>query len=153
MAMISCSYVSNYYYSNVPLGAEHVRSRLWLERRIIYSSEVGLVLMRVAGGPADAVWQASELPTPLLVENGIWKTTVTTDLVWPANTTTMSISMLEPGRSQICRPREFKGAPWMFISMFLVPILGAYEREDTLRVAALKYRSAPDTDWALCPIR
>jgi hypothetical protein len=33
------------------------------------------------------------------------------------------------------------------------PGLGNYGLERTLRMAALKYRGASDTDWAFCPVR
>lgn len=31
--------------------------------------------------------------------------------------------------------------------------LGNYGLERTIRMAALKYRGVPDTDWAICPVR
>ena len=33
------------------------------------------------------------------------------------------------------------------------PHLGNYGLERTIRMAALKYRGAPDTDWSICPVR
>ncbi|MEX0914941.1 MAG: hypothetical protein WD397_06625 [Wenzhouxiangellaceae bacterium] len=101
----SCSNVRGYFHSDVPLGAERTGSRLWIERRLIYTNQIGPVIRTVAAGPADSEWEATRMQAPLLVEDGLWKTTVSTGL------------------------------------------------ERTIRMAALKYRSAPETDWAICPVR
>jgi len=50
----SCSNVRGYYNPDIPLGAERTGSRLWIERRLIYTSQIGSVIRTVASGPADS---------------------------------------------------------------------------------------------------
>ena len=64
----SCSNVRGYYNSDIPLGAERIGSRLWIERRLIYSSRIRSV---VRASLADGEWEATRMPTPLLLEAGL----------------------------------------------------------------------------------
>lgn len=80
MSLPSCANVRGFYNSDVPLGAERTGSRLWIERRLIYTSQIGSVVRAVAAGPADGEWEATRMQAPLLIEDGVWKTTVPTGI-------------------------------------------------------------------------
>lgn len=147
----SCSNVRGYYNPDIPLGAERVGSRLWAERRLVYSSQIGPIIRAVAAGPADGEWQATRMRTPLLVEDGLWKTTVPTGLASqsPYDVNFNARAWEEP---QFTTARIERRTVEIYFHAF-GPQLGNYGLERTLRMAALKYRGAPDTDWAICPVR
>jgi len=147
----SCNNVSGYYHNNIPLGAEPVGSREWIERRLLYSNQIGPVIRATAAGYADAEWEATRLQTPLLVEDGLWKTTVVTGLAgqYPYDVNFDARAWEEP---QFSTARIQRRTVEIYLHVFGNQ-LGNYGLETTLRMAALKYRSAPETDWALCPVR
>lgn len=147
----SCSNVRGYFHSDVPLGAERIGTRLWIERRLIYTSQIGPVIRSVAAGPADAEWEATRMQTPLLVENGLWKTTVPTGLVnqYPYDVNFDARAWEEP---RYTTARIERRTVEIYLHAF-GPHLGNYGLERTIRMAALKYRGAPNTDWAICPVR
>jgi hypothetical protein len=147
----SCTSVRGFYNPDIPMGAERLGSRLWIERRIIYTNPLGSVIRRVAARHADGEWQAGRMRIPLLAESGLWKTTVYSGLAglhshdvnfdaraWP-----------EPG---LTTARLERRSVEVYIHAF-GPGLGAYGLERSLRLIALKYRDAPDSDWVLCPMR
>ena len=146
----SYSNIRGCYNPDIPIGAEGTGSRLWLERRLIYTSQLASVIRGIAAGPADSEWEATRMQTPLLVEDGVWKTTVPTGLAvryphgvefdaraWPK--LQLTTARIERRTAEVC------------LHAF-GPRLSNYGRERTLRMAALKYRRAPDTDWAICPV-
>ena len=147
----SCTNVRGYYNPDVPIGAEHLGSRLWIERRLIYTSRIGSVVRAVAAGPADGEWEATRLRTSLLVEDGVWKTTVPTGLAnqYPYDVNFDARAWEEP---QFTTARIQRRTVEIYLHAF-GPHLGNYGLERTIRIAALKYRGAPDTDWAICPVR
>ena len=150
-ALPSCSNVRGYYDPDIPLGAERIGSRLWIERRLIYSSQIGSVVRTVAAGPADGEWEATRMRTPLLVENGLWKTTIPTGLAGynPYDVNFDARAWEEPRYTTAGIERR---TVEIYLHAF-GPHLGNYGLERTVRMAALKYRGAPDTDWAICPVR
>jgi hypothetical protein len=150
-ALPSCANVRGYYNPDIPIGAERLGSRLWLERRIVYADSVGSVIRRVAARHANGDWQAGRMRIPLLAENGFWKTTVYSGLAgllaydvnfdaraWP-----------EP---DLATARLERRSVQVYLQVF-GPGLGAWGLERSLRLIALKYRGASDADWALCPVR
>ncbi|NKI33915.1 hypothetical protein HFP89_01890 [Wenzhouxiangella sp. XN79A] len=147
----SCANVRGFYNPDIPLGAERLGSRLWIERRLIYTSRIGSVVRAVAAGPADGEWQAGRLPTPLLVEDGLWKTTITTGLAGqnPYDVNFDARAFEEP---RFTTARLERRTVEVYLQAF-GPGLGNWGLERTIRMAALKYRGAPDTDWAICPVR
>ena len=146
-----CSNVRGYYSPDIPLGAEHTGSRLWIERRLIYTSRIGSVVRAVAAGPADGEWEATRMPTPLLVEDELWKTTVPAGLVdqYPYDVNFDARAWQEP---HFTTARLERRTVEIYLHAF-GPHLGNYGLERTVRMAALKYRGAPDVDWAICPVR
>ena len=149
--MPSCSNVRGYYYSDIPIGAEPTGSLEWIERRLIYSDQIGPVIRAVAAGYADGEWEATRMQTPLLVEDGLWKTTVPTGLAsqYPYDVNFDARAWEEP---QFSTARIQRRTAEIYLHAF-GPHLGNYGLETTIRMAALKYRGAPDTDWAICPVR
>ena len=147
----SCANVRGYYSTDIPIGAERVGSHLWIERRLIYSNQIGPVIRAVAAGLADGEWQAGRLQTPLLIENGLWKTTIATGLIGPSpyDVNFDARAWQEP---QFTTARIERRTVEIYLHVF-GPELGNYGLERILRMAALKYRGAPDTDWAICPVR
>lgn len=147
----SCSNVRGYYNPDIPVGAERLGSRLWIERHLIYTSQIGSVVRAVAAGPADGEWQATRMRTPLLVEDGLWKTTVPTGIAsqHPYDVNFDARAWEEP---QFTTARFQRRTVEIYVHAF-GPHFGNYGLERTLRMAALKYRGAPDTDWAICPVR
>ena len=147
----SCSNVRGYYNPDIPLGAERLGSRLWIERRLIYTSQIGSVVRAVAAGPADGEWEATRMQAPLLVEDGLWKTTVPTGLVdqYPYDVNFDARAFEEP---RFTTARLQRRTVEIYLHAF-GPHLGNYGLERTIRMAALKYRGAPGTDWAICPVR
>jgi len=91
------------------------------------------------------------MQTPLLVEDGLWKTTVVTGLAgqYPYDVNFDARAWEEP---QFSTARIQRRTVEIYLHVFGNQ-LGNYGLETTLRMAALKYRSAPETDWALCPVR
>ena len=147
----SCSNVRGYYNPDIPIGAERLGSRLWIERRLIYTSQIGSVIRAVAAGPADSEWEATRMQAPLLVEDGLWKTTVPTGIAsqYPYDVNFDARAWPEP---QFTTARIERRTVEIYLHAF-GPYLGNYGLEQTIRMAALKYRGAPDTDWAICPVR
>ena len=147
----SCSNVRGYYNPDIPLGAERTGSRLWIERRLIYTSQIGSVVRAVAAGPADGEWEATRMQAPMLVEDGLWKTTVPTGLVdqYPYDVNFDARAFEEP---RFTTARLQRRTVEIYLHAF-GPHLGNYGLERTIHMAALKYRGAPDTDWAICPVR
>jgi len=147
----SCSNVRGYYNPDIPLGAERLGSRLWIERRLIYTSQIGSVVRTVAAGPADGEWEATRMQAPLLVEDGLWKTTVPTGIAsqHPYDVNFDARAFEEP---RFTTARLQRRTVEIYLHAF-GPHLGNYGLERTIRMAALKYRGAPDTDWAICPMR
>ena len=147
----SCSNVRGYYNPDIPLGAQRLGSRLWVERRLIYTSQIGSVVRTVAAGPADGEWEATRMQAPMLVEDGLWKTTVPTGLVdqYPYDVNFDARAFEEP---RFTTARLQRRTVEIYLHAF-GPHLGNYGLERTIRMAALKYRGAPDTDWAICPVR
>lgn len=147
----SCANVRGYYNPDIPLGAERIGSRLWIERRLIYTSRIGSAVRAVAAGAADGEWQAGRLPTPLFTEDGLWKTTIATGLAGqsPYDVNFNARAWPEP---QFTTARIERRTVEVYLHAF-GPYLGNYGLERTIRMAALKYRGAPDTDWAICPVR
>ena len=143
--MPSCSNVRGYYYSDIPIGAEPTGSLEWIERRLIYSDQIGPVIRAVAAGYADGEWEATRMQTPLLVEDGLWKTTVPTGLAsqYPYDVNFDARAWEEP---QFSTARIQRRTAEIYLHAF-GPELGNYGLETTIRMAALKYRGAPDTDW------
>ena len=150
-AMPSCSNVRGYYDPDIPLGAERIGSRLWVERRLIYSPQIGPVIRTVAAGPADGEWEATRMRTPLLVEDGLWKTTIATGLAGH-NTYDVNFDARAWEEPRYTTARIERRTVEIYLHAF-GPHLGNYGLERTLRMAALKYRDAPDTGWATCPVR
>ncbi len=150
-ALPSCSNVRGYFHSDVPLGAERIGSRLWIERRLIFSSQIGPVIRAVAAGYADGEWEATRMRTPLLVEDGLWKTTVPTGIAnqYPYDVNFDARAWPEP---RFTTARIARRTVEIHLHAF-GPHLGNYGLERTIRMAALKFRGAPDTDWAICPVR
>lgn len=131
----SCSNVRGYNNYSTPLGAEHVGSRLWVERRVIYTSQVGGRVRAVAAHRANGTWQ------------GEWQTSVRyggydydVNFHVRAEETNYNTKRLE--RRHVEVDLHIFG-----------PQMGAYGRQHTVRMVALKYQGAPDTDWAICPSR
>jgi hypothetical protein len=147
----SCSNVRGYYNPDIPLGHEQVGSRLWLERRLVYSSQIGPVIRAVASSYADGEWEATRLQTPLMVEDGVWKTTVPTGIAsqYPYDVNFDARAWPEP---EFTTARIERRTVEIYLHAF-GPHLGNYGLEQTIRMAALKYRDAPPTDWAICPVR
>jgi hypothetical protein len=147
----SCANVRGFYNPDIPLGAERLGSRLWIERRLIYASRIGSIVRAVAAGPADGEWQAGRLRTPLLTEGGLWKTTIATGLVGqsPYDVNFDARAFDEPRFTTVRLERR---TVEIYLQVF-GPGLGNWGLERTLTMAALKYRGAPDTDWAICPVR
>lgn len=147
----SCSNVRGYYNPDIPLGAERIGSRLWIERRLIYTSHIGSVVRTVAAGPADGEWEATRMQAPLLVEDGLWKTTVSTGLVnqYPYDVNFNARAFEE---SQFTTARIERRTVEIYLHTF-GPHLGNYGLERTIRMAALKYRNSDQDGWALCPVR
>ena len=147
----SCSNVRGYYNPDIPLGAERTGSRLWIERRLIYTNQILPVVRTVAAGPADGEWEATRMQAQLLVEDGVWKTTVPTGLVdqYPYDVNFDARAFEEP---RFTTARLQRRTVEIYLHAF-GPHLGNYGLERTIRMAALKYRGAPDTDWAICPVR
>jgi hypothetical protein len=149
--MPSCSNVRGFYNPDIPLGAERIGSRLWIERRLIYTSRIGSVVRAVAAGPADGEWEATRMKTPLLVEDGLWKTTIATGLAGQSPYDVNFDARAWP-ESQFTTARIERRTVEVYLHAF-GPGLGNWGLERTLTMAALKYRGAPDTDWAICPVR
>ena len=147
----SCSNVRGYYNPDIPIGAERLGSRLWIERRLIYTSQIGSVIRAVAAGPADSEWEATRMQAPLLVEDGLWKTTVPAGIAsqYPYDVNFDARAWPEP---QFTTARIERRTVEIYLHAF-GPYLGNYGLEQTLRMAALKYRGAPESDWAICPVR
>jgi len=154
-AMPSCANVGGaynaFYNPDVPLGAERIGSRLWIERRLIYTSRVGSIVRAVAAGPADGQWEATRLATPLLVEDGLWKTTVSTGLAGlrPFDVNFDARAWPDP---DLTTARIERRTVELYIHAF-GPSLGYGGLKRTIPMVALKYRGAADTDWAICPVR
>jgi len=150
-ALPSCANVRGFYNPDIPLGAERIGSRRWIERRLIYTSQIGSVVRAVAAGPADGEWQAGRLPTPLLVEDGLWKTTIATGLAGqnPYDVNFDARAFEEP---RFTTARIQRRTVEVYLHAF-GPQLGNFGLERTIQMAALKYRGAPDTDWSICPVR
>ncbi|NBD95307.1 MAG: hypothetical protein GVY11_02375 [Gammaproteobacteria bacterium] len=150
-ALPSCSHVRGFYNPDIPLGAERVGSRLWIERRLIYTRSIGSVVRSVVARGADGQWQAGRLETFLPVENGLWKTTVATGLagIHPYDVNFDARVWPEPRLTTV---RIERRTAEIYLHAF-GPGLGAYGLERTLRMVALRYRDAPETHWALCPVR
>ena len=147
----SCANVRGFYNPDIPLGAERLGSRLWIERRLIYTSRIGSVVRAVAAGPADGEWQAGRLRTPLLVEDGLWKTTISTGLAGQ-NPYDVNFDVRAFDEPRFTTARLERRTVEVYLQVF-GPGLGNWGLERTLTMAALKYRGAPDTDWAICPVR
>lgn len=137
----SCSNVSGYgsRHHSTPVGAERVGSRLWVERRVIYTSEVGGRVRAVAADHADGEWQAPE---------GLWQVTLRQGLLSQyAYDVNFDVRAEETGLSSNRLERRHVE---VYLRIF-GPQMGAYGRKYTVRMVAIKYRGAPDTDWAICP--
>ena len=147
----SCSNVRGFYNPDIPLGAERLGSRLWVERRLIYTSQIGSVVRVVAAGPADGEWEATRTEVPLLVEDGLWKTTVPTGIA-SQNPYDVNFDARAWPKPEFTTARIERRTVQIYLHAF-GPGLGNYGLERTVRMAALKYRGVPDTDWAICPVR
>jgi len=146
----SCSNVRGYYNPDIPLGAEHVGSQLWIERRIIYTSRIGSVIRGVAAGAADGRWEATRMPSPLLVEDGLWKTTIATGLA-SQYAYDVNFDVRAWPEPEFTTARIERRTVEIYLHVF-GPQLGNYGLERTTRMTALKYRDAPESDWAICPV-
>ena len=147
----ACSNVRGYYNPDIPIGAERTGSRLWIERRLIYSSRIGSVVRAVAAGSADGEWEATRIQTPLQVEDDLWKTTVPTG-VFDQHPYDVNFDVRAWPEPQFTTVRIERRTVEIYLHVF-GPRLGNYGLERTIRMAALKYRDAAVTDWALCPVR
>ena len=137
----SCSNVSGYGNYSIPLGAERVGSRLWVERRIIFHQKVGGTVRAVAAYRADGEWQAPE---------GLWQVTLSQGLLSQYNyDVNFDVKAEETGLSS---NRLERRDVEVYLRIF-GPEMGAYGQQYTIRMVAIKYRGAPDTDWAICPKR
>jgi hypothetical protein len=144
----SCSNVRGYFAPDVPVGGERVGSRIWLERKIIYSPEVGRLVLRVAAGQADGDWQAGQLDAPILVERGLWKTSVAVGLyVYDVNFNARAWP--EP---DLTTARLERRTVDIYLHVF-GPSFGADGLERTIPMAALRYRNRSNAQWAICPVR
>jgi len=91
------------------------------------------------------------MQAPLLVEDGLWKTTVPTGIAsqYPYDVNFNARAWPEP---QFTTARLERRTVEIYLHAF-GPHLGNYGLERTIRMAALKYRGASDSDWSICPVR
>ena len=135
----SCSNVRGRYTNNTPLGAERVGSRLWVERRVIYTSQVGGVVRQVAARRPDGQWQAPKDMWQVTLNHGlVSQYTYDVNFNVRAEKTGLSSNRLQRRHVEV------------FLHIF-GPKMGAYGREYNVDMVALKYRGAPDSDWVICP--
>jgi hypothetical protein len=144
----SCANVRRHYNPDNSLCAERLGSRVWIKRRLIYTSRFGSVVRAIAAGPAEGEWQAGRLPTPLLVENGLRKTTIATGL---ADQSPYDVNFDARGFDEphFTTARLERRTAEVYLQV-LGSALGNSVLEQTLTMAALKYGGAPDTHWAIC---
>lgn len=147
----SCSNVRGYYDYDVPIGAERPGSRPWLERRVIYSPSIWPIVLAVTSEAADGQWQAGRLATSLLVEDGLWKTSVHTGLVGQ-NIYDVNFDARAWPEREFTTARITRRTVEIYLRVF-GPRFGVDGLERSLSMAALKYRKTGEDEWALCPVR
>jgi hypothetical protein len=90
------------------------------------------------------------MKTPLLVEDGLWKTTIATGLAGqsPYDVNFDARDWPEP---QFTTARIERRTVEVYLHAFGLQ-LENYGLERTIRMAALKYRGVPKTDRAICQV-